>query len=164
MGGLMLALALVSGSLVFTLINEARIGMLWAVAVLSIAAMIWGSVRSLVPQRACQVSDARLRRGSLHQAAYVWGMRLGMGVCTFLVTPALYAFVAAAIAQGDPLVAGGLALLYGISRTMTIASFAIVVASRESTGRYQTEPALGLEAAMRYPLAVMVVLAAIAST
>lgn len=151
-GGLILGIIASALSLVLAQFHALRAGLLGGVASISILATLWLRARAWLPQRACQVSGSHLRRYALKETALRWGLTLGVGVCTFLVTPALYALIAVAVVQPNAFVAGGICVLYGISRGTTIAVFALVVGKREESGTYGREPGRGLERALRLPL------------
>lgn len=153
LGGALLGSALVIPSLALSSLHAVRTGLVFGVAGLSAAALGWPSLRRWLPERGCQVPVSRLRRGSLGQAAFHWGVELGLGLCTFAVTPALYAMLALAIGQKHPVGAALVCMLYGASRGATIARFAIAYSHRVETRVF---PGTGLERSLRGPLLVAI--------
>lgn len=138
-----------------------RAGLVLAVAGVSTVAVTWPRARRWLPDRACQVSKSLLLKRSLGRAALRWGTELGLGVCTFVVTPAFYALLVVALGQRTPVVAASLCVIYGMVRGATIACFALVQASREAVGRDWGWSETGmLERALRPPLIVAIIASA----
>jgi hypothetical protein len=158
LGGLLTGGVLVIVAYALAPFDAARAAVVLGVGGIAVIAVAWSSVRSWLPEAACQVSAAR-RAETMHHAAFCWGVELGAGVCTFTVTPALYALLAVAVVQHEPALAAAVAGLYGCTRGVAIAWFATVNARRERTGKAGA-PGVGLERAMRLPLVIAILAAA----
>lgn len=135
---------------------EARTGLVLAGTVCSVTAMLWRPIRRWLPERACQVSDAPLRSSSRERMALSWGFRLGLGVCTFLVTPAFYAFLVASIVL--PSIHGFITgVIYGLTRGGTITTLAIAQSHR--TRRLHRDVDVRFGNSFAIPLVVTVLVA-----
>jgi hypothetical protein len=159
LGGLLTGGVLVIAWYALAPFDAARAAVVLGVGGIAVVAVVWSSVRSWLPEAACQVPAARMAE-TMHHAAFRWGVELGAGVCTFAVTPALYAVFAVAPVQHEPALAAAVAGLYGCSRGAAIAWFATVNARRELNGEAGA-PGVGLERAMRLPLVIAIVAAAV---
>jgi hypothetical protein len=91
-------------------------------------------------------------------AAFRWGFRLGLGFCTYLVTPAFYALLAVALGQMHPAGSWLLCMVYGAARGIVIAWSAVTKARIEARGDPLPTPKGRLKRALRVPLLVMTVL------
>lgn len=131
-----------------------------SLGILLIAAI--GAVRDpipwWVPQRACQVSARRLVSHHITRVSLRWGFDLGIGVRTFVVTPAFYGIIALAIVAPSPVFSLALGELYGLARVVTIATFSRVVRRRLVAGCDRTEPALGLARRLRWAVGLATLL------
>lgn len=152
-GGLVLGAVVTLAWYVLAPIDAMRTGILIAMAMLAAIAVAWPPTQRWLPERACQVSDSPRVRASMERAAFGWGVRLGMGVCTFLVTSAFYALLALALSQKSPRAAFGICLTYGAARGIAIAAFTLVEARRDATGLTRE---LALGNLMRLPLLVAI--------
>jgi hypothetical protein len=99
-----------------------------------------------------------MRTGGLERAAFRWGVKLGLGVSTYVVTPALYAMLVVATIQSSPVRAISLCALYGVARGATIVRFALV--QRDVAEGKRSVPGVGLERMLRLPLTGVAALAA----
>lgn len=88
-------------------------------------------------------------------------MTLGLGVCTYVVTPAIYALLGVALGQSGPISAALLCTIYGLTRGITIVMFTVAPAGQE-TDRV-TDAGEGLEKILRVPLALAVVVAVLST-
>jgi hypothetical protein len=158
LGGLLTGAVLIVVAYALAPFDAARTAVVLAVGGIAVVALARSSVRGWLPEAACQVSKARLAE-TMHHAAFFWGVELGAGVRTFVVTPALYAVFAVALVQREPVFAAAVVGLYGCARGAAIAWFAIVNARREREG-VAGAPGAGLERAMRLPLVIAIVAAA----
>jgi hypothetical protein len=158
-GGLLLGGVLVVISYALLGLDELRVATLLALGAIAAVTVLWPRGRALLPERTCQVST-RYMLSPPTQAALRWGIDLGTGVSTFLVTPAVYAFVGIVLAQADAVAILALCCLYGVGRGGAIATFAIAGAPRRASTR--SLPGVGLEPRLRVPL-VVAILAAIAA-
>lgn len=144
MGGALLAL-----SYALAPFNEIRVAAVLGVGGLAALALAWPGIRLWLPERRCQVSSTVMHlppvRGAFH-----WGVELGTGVTTYVVTPAMYALLAVAVAQTQPLIVPALCGLYGCCRGAAIARFALAYAHMDE--RRRSTPGAGLEAALRLPV------------
>lgn len=162
LGGTILGGLLLGGALVVVWFALAPLDALRTAAILGVGAVaatgvVCPGARRWLPDRACQVPST-LMRDSPRRAAFRWGAELGTGVSTFVVTPAMYALLAVAVGQGQPVVVAALCGLYGASRGAAIAWFAVAYARRAQARERQ--PGVGLERALRIPLALAIVVAA----
>ena len=156
-GGLLLGAALVVAWYALAPLDALRTAAILGVGAVAATGVLWPRARRWLPERACQVAST-LMRDSPGRAAFRWGLELGTGVSTFVVTPAMYALLAVAVGQGQPVVVVALCSLYGTSRGAAIAWFAVVYSRRAQAQEHQ--PGVGLERALRVPLALAIVVAA----
>jgi hypothetical protein len=141
-------------------LDELRIAAVLGVGALAGVAVVWPPARRWLPERACQVPSA-LMHFPPGRAAFRWGLDLGTGVSTFVVTPGMYALLAVAVGQARPMAVVGLCALYGACRGAAIAWFALVLARRRETT--ERSPGVGLERSLRMPLAIAILVAAVAA-
>lgn len=153
-GGLLMGVGLVLGWYAVAALDGGRPAVLLGVGGVAAIAVVWPALRRWLPEAACQVASVRLAEAK-HRAAFRWGVELGTGVCTFVVTPALYAVLAVSLAQVKPWLALAVSGVYGCTRGAAIAWFAIVHARRDLRGGARV-PGVGLEPAMRLPLVVAI--------
>jgi hypothetical protein len=139
---------------VFAVLDGARVAAVITGSALACVALVAPSIRTWLPERPCQVSRKHMLRPQA-QAAAIWGLQLGTGVTTFVVTPALYALIVAAAAQSDPMASWFLAALYGTCRGAVIAIFALRYA-RAPRQREDRLLGIGLEARLRPALMIAV--------
>lgn len=152
LGGAVLGLVVTAGRFILMPLTGASTGLLIVSIAASVVGLLRPQARRWLPERTCQVSDA-LIRGSMRRAGFRWGLVLGAGVCTYLVTPAMYAMIGVAVAQRGCLSSGLICTSYGLARTLAIAGF---VALRRTQGRWgTTEPGEGLERVLRVPLVAL---------
>lgn len=150
-GGLVLGLASLGIHLVLGG-SPARIGLVLGIGGLAAVATASHRVRRWIPERHCQVARTLLQTRSRERTSLRWGIKLGVGVTTLVVTPAFYALLAVSIAQRAT-VALLSCLTYGFVRGGTIATCAIWKDGRQRRGH--GEPAGGrLKRMMTAPLAV----------
>jgi hypothetical protein len=157
LGGLVTGAVLAGAWYVLQPFDAARTGIVMASGALAAGAIVWPRLRYWLPERPCQVRSVLMHQGMV-RAGFRWGVELGTGVYTYVVTPALYALLAVSVAQSHSLNALAIAALYGVSRGMTIAWFG----NRQTSGAdHPPERVLGvgLGRAMRAPLLVMVAVA-----
>jgi hypothetical protein len=161
-GGGLLGAGVAALSSVMSSFEAARTGLILGVSSVAAIGIGRSGLRRWLPERACQVSSVPLHMETLERVAIRWGLQLGFGLCTFVVTPALYALLATAVGQTNPLDAGALCMAYGISRGVTIASFAILHGRWASAGGDPDQPeAAGLERALRAPLLLAIAIAVV---
>lgn len=156
-GGLLLGFVLSLLSVALAAFEALRSGIVFAAALVSIGALRWSQMRLWLPQRTCQVAGGRLLVSGKERAALRWGVELGLGLLTFAVTPAFYAFVGIAIATGKPMLVIAACVAYGVIRGATIASMSLVVSQRTARGAGGELPGLGLERLLAAPLVVSVI-------
>lgn len=132
-----------------------------AISGLAVLAIAVPTVRPWLPERACQVSRVHMCRPPT-RAALTWGLQLGMGVLTFVVTPALYALLIIAATQPQAIHGFALASLYGFSRGMVIAAVALAHGRALARGD-GAMIGVGLERRL-WPMLVLVVAVAAAFT
>lgn len=160
LGGALLGAVVAIGWIALVPIDQARAGVILAAAGMSVIGIGFPSIRRALPEPACQVSDTP-RLGSLTPAALRWGVTLGLGVCTYVVTPAIYALLGVALGQSGPISAALLCTIYGLTRGITIVMFTVAPAGQE-TDRV-TDAGEGLEKILRVPLALAVVVAVLST-
>ena len=119
----------------------------------SVGSILQPSIRRWLPDRPCQVRKAHLGVSNLAPVAFGWGIELGLGICTFAVTPGLFALLALALGQDQPVEAGVIFVAYGIVRGGTIAIIATINSRSREGGR---DVGAGLEPALRLPLVVAI--------
>lgn len=162
LGGLLLGAVLMLAWLALKGAQPVRMALVLGVGSLGAVAVVWTHARPWLPERPRQVSDT-LMVCSLERAGFRWGVQLGLGVTTFVVTPALYPLLAVAAVQDTPAATAAICGLYGLSRGAVIAAAAVIYAR---TGRV-TRGALigsGLERATRLPTLLAIIIAVALST
>lgn len=161
-GGTMMG-GVVLGAIIVTLheaLSSLRIpipGISFAIGSIGVVAILSKGVAQLLPQRSCQVPQRFLTPWPLRKVALHWGFSLGLGFCTYLVTPALFVLVAAALSTrqlANVLVACG---AYGFARGSAIAVAALVKDRRQRAGVPFSEPPL--RELLRLPLVATAVAA-----
>jgi hypothetical protein len=135
--------------------DAVRIGLLLGIVPLCVLGMIWPAVRRWLPERACQVPGALMMVPRPSSAALKWGIQLGTGVRTFVVTPAFYVLLAVALSEREAWFPGLVCIAYGVARGATIAFFAFVTALRKRAGGRRLAGA-HLEVALRIPLLLVI--------
>lgn len=123
-------------------------------------AILMPSLRAWIPERAHQVSSSGMLAKSISMSAFRWGFTLGLGVRTYVVTPAFYALLAASFVQSTVWAAVLLGSVYGIARGVAIAAFAW---ARTRRGSDDGDPGAGLEKKLRIPLEAALLVAIAAS-
>jgi hypothetical protein len=107
-----------------------------------------------VPQRTCQVSGYQLGYQRMSAVSFGWGVDLGVGVRTFLVTPAFYGVVGLGLAASNPAFGLVTGVVYGLARTLTIACFSLAVRRLQTKGCEATEVGAGLAKRLRFAVAL----------
>jgi len=109
-------------------------------AALALAAAI-GEARGarILPQVRRQVPESWRRRLPVPLAAGLYGVLLGLGFTTFILTFAVWALAAVSVAVGDPALGLAVGLAFGAGRLLPV----VVLAPASSTG-----PGAALHAAM----------------
>lgn len=154
-GGLLLGLTLALLSQALAMQTVARGAVVLGLAGLATAPVLFPALAVILPERACQVQESFLRSKGREQAAWAWGIELGVGFRTFIVTPGLYALFAVAIGQPHPLKAMLVCATYGAVRGMVIATFSIGLARPRIRKGETPLPGLGLASALRTPLLIL---------
>lgn len=75
----------------------ARLGAMLAIGIMASGAVLSPRLRTLLPERACQVPMEMARNRSAVRTQWAWGFRLGLGFRTYCVTPALWVLLAVAL-------------------------------------------------------------------
>ncbi|MBK5227974.1 MAG: hypothetical protein JJE05_05650 [Actinobacteria bacterium] len=104
----------------------------------------------IVPERKRQVVGDWAAEG-LAQASLRWGVELGMGVRTFIVTPAFYGLLVVAVAQPAPIATVTILVFYGVTRGLTIVFFSLRIASISG----DSVLGAGMGEKLRHPAAAM---------
>lgn len=160
LGGFLLGIAILAVGSLLALLPGGKRGIGLALLALSAIALLQPRVRRWIPERACQVSDALFFATSRSRAALRWGITLGLGVCTFLVTPGFYGLIGIAILQPDPASGPILCAVYGVSRGLTISTAAALNGRGRGTGRPAAVAVDGrLEGGLRIPLFLLAAIA-----
>ncbi len=146
-GGIGLGLVLVAVWETLRLLGVSQVGVAATLGLTSIAALLWPGLAALLPERACQVWRSDLFRYPVCLAACRWGVQLGVGFRTFIVTPAVYTMAAAALIQQGILQTAGICLVYGVARSGTIGWVAVI--GRRAPG--DRLPSGSIKKALRYP-------------
>ena len=136
-----------------------QLGLAAGIILASAVATLSHPVPWWMPQRTCQVSGHRLVAQPIAVASFDWGFELGMGIRTFMVTPAFYGIVGLAIAAPNPSVALVVGMAYGCARALTITCFIPTVRRLQLAGCEATEPGLGLANRLRFVLALTTIAA-----
>lgn len=151
---MLLGVGLAAASVALGQVEGGRIAALWSLVGVAVLALLRRDFMRWLPERRYQVAGGRLARDGATSAAFIWGVELGLGVRTYLITPVFYAVVGFAIYAG-PWVAFICGATYGLVRGTTIA-----LAAASARRRGEDRPALlGIEQASRRPLAVALVFA-----
>ena len=160
LGGLTLGAVLAAVSVVLGFAPDVQLGLSVGVVVVAAVAALARRMPWWVPQRTCQVSGNRLVAQHITSASFGWGFDLGVGVRTFVVTPAFYAVLALGIAAPGPFFSLILGTTYGCVRALTIAGFSRVVRRQLLRGCEAAEPGLGLAKQLRVAISLGTLLAA----
>ncbi len=161
LGGTLLGATIAAVATALSVIPRARLGIALGLLVVAAVSTLWGHDAWWIPQRACQVTGRRLVAQGRVRAGFFWGLDLGIGVRTFLVTPAFYAVIGLGLGARHPALGILIGTVYGLARTCTIAVFSIVVSRRLQTVSDSREPALGLATRSRPILALAALLLAV---
>jgi hypothetical protein len=159
LGGLMLGLAVGTIAIILSRLPEARIGISLGLIGAGVVASLTRRVPWWTPQRTCQVSPYRIVAQGPRRAAFAWGVELGVGIRTFVVTPAIYALVGVALLARSIVLCALLCCIYGAARAGTIAGMAFAVRRRLQIGNSQ-EPLLGVASSLHVVLAFAAALTA----
>lgn len=127
-----------------------------AVGGLAALGAVWVPVRAWLPERACQVSTVPMR-DEPSRAGFRWGVTLGTGLSTYVVTPAIYCLLVVTLGQTHPAGTLGACVFYGAFRGGVIAWFSC--AHGRARTRRVPVPGAGLEATLRWPLCVVMIAA-----
>jgi hypothetical protein len=157
----MLGVALTGLSFVSLWMRIPVFGLALGLISLSLAALLFPQLAQWLPERQCQVTAGDLFRFSRSRAALQWGVRLGLGICTYLVTPAMLALIALTLVQTPPLLSIVICFVYGVLRGATIALAAIRKSQVERQGRLE-KPPLRVLRSLRVPSVLVVALATFA--
>jgi len=116
---------------------------LGAAAVVSAAAAA-GEARGLriVPQVRRQVPEAWRRALPVPVAAAGYGVLLGLGFTTFILTFAVWALAGASVAVGDPALGVAVGVAFGAGRALPVVALAPVGAGRAVTAAMCERPAI----------------------
>lgn len=133
--------------------QAAQMSLAVSIAAVSLLALLSPRARRLLPQRRRQVSSSCLLR-TRSRAAFRWGITLGTGFSTFVVTPMMYALPAIALVQTSLALAFMICVLYGFSRGLTIA-IASVASARRTSG--DSIVGLGFGQRLQVPLGATVI-------
>jgi hypothetical protein len=155
-GGAFLGAVLVPIWFAIDALPSVRPAMAVGVAIAVVLALVWPGLRRWLPGPACQVQEERMAWGSIYRVAFDWGVELGLGVRTFVVTPALFMVPTMALLQPSGLAVLAIPTIYGFVRGATIACFA---ALRARPKRRRALPGTGIERRMRIPLAAATIVA-----
>lgn len=156
-GGLALGLGLGAATVASESLTGAAVGVGWALAIVSLAGLASQRLWKWFPQRACQVAAGQRFRQGRSTTSLIWGIQLGAGVTTYLVTPAFYGLLGVAFALQSPLTAVLAGAVYGLTRCLMIDAVAVVRRQARLMGQ-DILPLVGLEARMRLPLAATIVI------
>ena len=162
-GGLLLGAGLLSIGKLLGYLEAAKLGIVIAFSTLAGVAVIVPRVKDWLPERSCQVRRSMILAHGLRGAALRWGLELGVGVSTFMVTPGLLAVLAVAIAQSRSIATIIVCTAYGAARGATIVTFSMLPAARRNEGGRRGLPESGLVRLFRIPLLIAIVFATILS-
>lgn len=132
MGGFALGLGMAFVGLIIISV-PGLVGLLVVLTLFAVAAMFSSRAKELLPQRSAQVRyEDRLRMNPL-AASFKWGVQLGAGVATRVITPAFYVMLAIGCLLGG-WVAVTIGVLYGTTRCTIILAVGARKAYLESVG------------------------------
>ena len=116
---------------------------LGAAAVVAVAAAA-GEARGLriAPQIRRQVPEAWRRVLPVPLAAAGYGVLLGLGFTTFILSFAVWALAGASVAAGDPAVGAAMGLAFGAGRALPVVALAPLGAGSAVTGAMCERPAI----------------------
>jgi hypothetical protein len=138
-------------------LEPARVGIIIGFSAAAAAATCWPRLSEWLPERSCQVGKETWERRGIEKAALRWGVRLGLGVCTFVVTPAFYGLIAVSLDQRGVMTPIVIWMTYGFVRGGTIA----VMAVHRRRGLSALPIIVGSHRSLRPVLAAAVVVGAI---
>src|SRR4051812_32745910 len=113
-------------------------GLLVSLAILSPALSL------LLPERRSQVDPAQFFRWSARRAAFLWGLQLGFGIRSYIVTPALYSLLAVGLVIQSRLIATVVVAVYGVSRGIAILALSLLLDRRLQNQRSSPRKVLRL--------------------
>jgi hypothetical protein len=142
----------------FSFMEPLRLGALLGIGSVAVTATLIPGWRGWIPQRRRQVTKSIIVVTTRARTGFRWGVDLGFGIRTSIVTPALYALLVLAVANG-PLDALVVCLTYGASRGAVILALSHRRA-RSSRLEEDGEPGHGLETSLRLPIVAVFCLAA----
>lgn len=160
-GGAVLGLGTAVAAFASSRVPAIRLGVLLGLGLVSITATVAPAWRRWIPQRGRQVRSGLIHERDRKSAAFIWGLELGSGIRTLVVTPAFYGLLALAVSQSTALRALAIGLLYGATRGGVIVTVAEVARRLERSRPPEWEPAQGLEVRLRAPLAMLTALAVV---
>lgn len=159
-GGALLGMVMAGAWYGLEVSEPARTGLVMALSVFAITAVLRPQLRRWIPNRSCQVPNFLLLAHRLETVAFRWGLELGAGLCTFMVTPGLLGLFAIALGQNGGVAAGLLFVVYGTTRGAAIATFGSLESHRQHRERVGFLGRIGnLERILRLPLVAAIALA-----
>lgn len=158
-GGAVLGLGTATAAFVSSRAPAIRMGVLLGLGLVSVTSTVIPSWRRWVPQRGRQVRAGLMHERNRESAAFLWGVELGTGIRTWVVTPAFYGLMALCLTQPSALRALAICLLYGATRGSVIVTLAEVARRLGSSRPAEWEPGHDLEVKLRGPLALLTCLA-----
>ncbi len=151
LGGLALGLGATAAWLMIHSTASLRVGLVVGLGTVAALAVMCPSLCVWIPERSCQVPGSLTRTKSMRRTAFLWGLQLGIGVRSFVVTPAFYGMLAVAACQRHPQAVSLVCLTYGLVRGAAIA-FVSVRKRRFQGPLAGPGPGIGLERALRVPM------------
>lgn len=131
-----------------------RLGIGGALIVLGLVGMLHPSFATFLPSRRLQLPQETYFKLTRTRAALRWGISLGIGVRTYVVTPAFFALLGALVVQTSIFGAVAIGLIYGLTRGVVISIFA-VMHNGESSSNAQLAHVDRLKRGSRVPLILL---------
>jgi hypothetical protein len=156
LGGCVLGTLLAILSLFLSQTSAARAGTTIAVSAISALGLLVPGVLRWLPDRECQVRKYFIYERGKTWAAFRWGIELGLGVCTFFVTPARMALLVLGAAQRSPAKSFWVGATYGTTRGVAMLLFTVLIAK----GLYPSPESIGDRAVARTRLPLLALIIA----
>ncbi len=112
-----------------------RLGILVGLGGIGLAAILSTTVERTLPERPCQVPRSAVLRYGLTTASLRWGVQLGLGFQSFVVTPAIYVLLAVTLSAGSAAHAAIPWIVYGMARGSSISLVSIWMSASGACAR-----------------------------
>ncbi len=130
-----IAIAVASAAMILSQTPLLRLGILVGLGGIGLAAILSTTVERTLPERPCQVPRSAVLRYGLTTASLRWGVQLGLGFQSFVVTPAIYVLLAVTLSAGSAAHAAIPWIVYGMARGSSISLVSIWMSASGACAR-----------------------------